>query len=208
MKKQWIASVLALCMLLALTGCGAAPAADTQEPAAQETPIVGEPTTESTGIESLTATFRVYNNEEITPFIEAVSAMQPASYTNTRTVDGVLTTYTLHYTGGSTTSLPGTLKVETADSTKTVDVSLFLMPYYNQFTDATGTQLDVHGYIAAVEELGMGPFLTQKLDQTVYGVYMLGGLDAMGQVYIVDFWLNEQMVQQIDFMQMLYAGME
>ena len=201
MKLKMTALLLALCMMLLTAGCGASTPAETdKEP--QDT--VTEPVTEEQPLTALTATVTVSNSEELNTFIQSVTAMQPATYSNTRTVDGKRTTYTLTYEGSP--MLEATLVTETADGQTTTPVTLFLTPYFNLFPDATGMNLDIEAYSAAIAELGLTPVFMEKSMQTLYGVYALGGVTMMGEPCVVDCWLNEQAVAEIEIMQMLQGG--
>ncbi len=202
MKNKWIVLALALCMVFAMTGCGATPATDTQAPVQEE---LTETLPPKEPLTALTATVRVQNNEEITPFVMTVASMQPADYSVTKTVDGVLTTYTLRYEGSQ--ELEGTLVTETKDGTTEETVSLFLAPYYYLFPDETGWYLDEEAYTTALVELGLGPVYAQKQLQTLYGVYALGYVDALGENHVLDLWLDEQTVLQIELQQLLQGGM-
>ena len=199
MMKKWIAVLAVLCIVLGMSGCAATDVTPaTPEDTAVSEEAVKEPLTQ------LTATVRVYNSEEINTFIQTVTAMQPATYTNTRTVNGEKTTYTVIYEGSET--LEARVVTKTAETEYEQTGTLFLSPYYAFFPDATGMNLDAVSYMAALDELGLTKVFEQKSMQTLYGVYAFGFVDLLGQPNIVDFWLNEQEVMQIEFMQMLQGG--
>lgn len=211
MMKKWLAVLTAVAMLLCFAGCGTAPS--------EEKPDVGESSSETEALTyeellellgmaggsgsslTLPVNWTVYNSEELTSFMQAVTFQQPTEYTNTLNeyaADGTIqeVTYTVNYDGASATV------TRTVDGAmpQTAQIAQFgMMLLANACVDATGS-FDQMLFAQQMELLDMSLLFEQYPYYMLYGVNAVVALTTEGQYVVFDYYFDESADDYVDQM--------
>ncbi|MBE6763343.1 MAG: hypothetical protein E7553_03175 [Ruminococcaceae bacterium] len=203
MGKKCLAALLAVLMLVALTGCGEA----TDKPVSgtltldEYTQIfdvdVQQPE-QGTDTLSLPVTLRLRNSEKLLSFIETLAQRTPTTYVNELkeyTADGILqdVTYTVVYDGMSATIQ----RDVNGEAGEPLELLGFKMIQLAQFCLSENGTVDGALFAQVMHTLGMDTWFMNYPYHMLYGVNTVVAVTVDGQYLIFDYYFDESVVPML-----------
>lgn len=203
MRKKCLAALLAVLMLVSLTGCGEAtdkPVSDmlTLDEYTQVFDVDVQQQEQATDTLSLPVTLRLRNSEELLSFIDALSQGTPTTYVNDLkeyTADGTLqeVTYTVVYEGMTATIT----RDVNGEAGEPLEIRGFTMiPLAQLCTGENGT-LDGALFAQVMHTLGMDTWFMAYPYHMLYGVKTVVAATVDEQYLIFDYYFDESVVSML-----------